>query len=198
MMDNIPMLLVRATIQDCHVVLMWGGLQILPSPGLESESGWSYESGIKQGFRISNWTGFVDLSVFWTEYKNMMEFTFGVYDSITYEQIFDIYQYGDNPVGFQSQNVGLAQIRGVEFVLTGKGEIGSIPVSIMTGYTYTNPVDLNSDSVYLVTKSNQNNILKYRFFHLVKSNLQFGYKQFRFGTSWIYTSHIENIDAFFC
>ncbi len=61
-----------------------GSLNIFPNPTLKSEKGWSAEIGIKQGIRISKWNAYIDLAAFLTEYREMIEFTFGVYkpDSI--------------------------------------------------------------------------------------------------------------------
>ena len=43
------------------------------------EWGWSAELGVKQGILLGSWSGFADLALFWTEYENMIEYTFGDY-----------------------------------------------------------------------------------------------------------------------
>ncbi|MEA3443927.1 MAG: TonB-dependent receptor [Bacteroidota bacterium] len=185
------------TIAEKYTYTILSGLQILPNPNLKSETGWSTEIGIKQGIKIGNWKGYVDIAAFVTEYKNMMEFSFGVYDSITYLPIYDISQYGSNPVGFQSRNVGQARISGLEFSLNGTGSIGIFDIDFLGGYTYMIPIDLNSDSIYRSTKTNSDNFLKYRFSHSAKADLEIGYEKLSCGISWLYVSHIRNIDKYF-
>ena len=185
------------TIAEKYTYTNLSGLTIIPSPNLKSETGWSSEIGIKQGLKISNWTGYIDIAAFWTEYQNMMEFTFGVYDTASYEPIYDMLQYAGQLIGFQSRNVGQARISGIDVNITGQGKIGQIPVRLLAGYTYTYPIDMNTDSIYLATKTNANNILKYRFFHSVKADVELSYHKFIFGISYVMNSHIENIDAFF-
>lgn len=185
------------TIAEKFTYTNLGGLQILPSPELQSETGWSTEIGLKQGIKIANWKGYIDIAAFLTEYTNMMEFSFGVYDSITYEPIYDISQFGFNPVGFQSRNVGQARISGIEFSMNGTGSVGIFEVGLLAGFTYMEPIDLNSDSIYRSTKSNDDNFLKYRFSHSAKADLEFGYKKYSFGISYIFNSQIKNIDKYF-
>ena len=62
------------TVLEKFISTATGGITIAPNPDLKSETGWSAEFGVKQGFKIGNWQGFVDLAGFWTEYDNMMEF----------------------------------------------------------------------------------------------------------------------------
>ena len=49
------------------------GLEIYPNPDLEPESGWSTEIGIKQGVRVGNWMGYLDVAAFLMQYDDMME-----------------------------------------------------------------------------------------------------------------------------
>ena len=190
-----------------------GGLTIFPNVNLQSETGWSAELGIKQGFKLSGWSGYADVAGFWTEYKEMMEFTFGYYNPYTYEPL-DI---KNNPndsafyinyiiangidkvtdcIGFQSRNVGNAQITGVDITVTGSGKLFGIPATLLAGYTYTNPIDMNvkvPDSL----KSTKSNILKYRNYHSAKADIEFKIKKISTGLSMIYTSRMINIDKAF-
>ena len=185
------------TIAEKFTYTNLSGLTIIPSPSLQSETGWSSEVGIKQGIKISNWTGYIDVAGFWTEYQNMMEFTFGVYDTATYEPIYNMLDFGGQLIGFQARNVGQARITGIDANITGQGDIGPISTRILAGYTYTYPIDMNTDSVYLATKTNANNILKYRFFHSVKTDVEMSYNKFIIGVSYVMNGPVENIDAFF-
>ncbi len=170
-------------------------LRLFPNPDLTEEMGWSCEVGLKQGFKIQDWSGYIDVAGFWTEYKNMIEFAFGLYnpDTVTVT-LFNISDW----LGFQAQNVGRAQIKGLDFTLAGQGQIGQFGVSILAGYTYMYPLNLNNDSLYLITKSDSaSNMLKYRFNHLAKADLQVDYKKWSVGWSMRYNSVMTNVDAIF-
>jgi outer membrane cobalamin receptor len=118
------------------------------------------------------------------EYQNMMEFTFGVYmpDTATVPTLDDI--------GFKSLNIGQARITGIELTTGGSGYVNGIPVHFFAGYAYMDPVDLSTDTL-------ENNILKYRYHHSVKGDLQVDYHSFSAGISLIYTSFMERIDNAF-
>ena len=44
------------------------GYFVYPNEDIRPESGWSSEIGVKQGFQIGNWKGYVDLSAYWMEF----------------------------------------------------------------------------------------------------------------------------------
>ena len=164
-----------------------GALNIFPNPYLDPETGWNTEIGIKQGFSISNIKGFLDISGFLTEYKDMIEFNFGVYtpDSVTIPTF--------DHVGFKALNTGMARITGFEISLTAEGQSGFLKTHGQIGYTYLNPIDLtippdNPDTL---------NLLKYRFKHSFKTNLEFSRKKIRLGTTIIFRSKTERIDEIF-
>ncbi len=61
-----------------------------------------------------------------------------------------------------------------------------------------NPLSLNKDSTYRQTFSDtSSNMLKYRFKHLAKIDVQLNYKKISFGLSSRYNSNMVNIDAIF-
>ena len=74
------------------------------------------------------------------------------------------------------------------------------------GYTYINPKTLNPDYVYAVdirgdslsyvntSVDPSNDILKYRFLHTFKGDIEFDIHAFSFGISAKYFSRIENLD----
>jgi len=170
------------SIAEKYTATSLGSLNIFPNPMLSSEKGWSAETGLRQGFRINRWRAFADLAFFWMEYDNMIEFTFGVYkpDSVDIPTLDD--------VGFKSLNVGKARITGVEIDLTGTGHIGRVPLKLFMGYTYMNPQDLSADS---------STILKYRYKHSFKGDVEFNFKRFSTGMSFIYRSFMVRIDEAF-
>ena len=172
------------TIAEKYTAANLGSLNIFPNPDLQSETGWSSEIGVKQGFTIRNWSAFVDVAAYWTEYDNMIEFIFGVYkpDSADFPTLDDI--------GFKSQNVGKARINGIDIGISGSGKAGKLPLTLFAGYTYMNPVDLSSDTL-------ENNILKYRYRHSFKADVDLQVRKFSFGLSAIYRSFMERIDEAF-
>ncbi|MDG1842404.1 MAG: TonB-dependent receptor [Crocinitomicaceae bacterium] len=172
-----------------------GGLNIFPNADLNPETGWAAELGIKQGVKIGEWKGMIDISGFVNQYNNMMEFTFGIYnpDSIqlTSQNIYDW-------IGFQAKNAEKARITGVEFSFNSIGSIGPVEIISLIGYTYMNPVSLNSDSSYLSQFSDPtSNMLKYRFRHLAKADIELNYKKISLGFSSRYSSFMSNIDKMF-
>jgi iron complex outermembrane receptor protein len=172
------------SIAEKYAATSLGARNIFPNPDLQPETGWSLESGVKQGLELGNWNGYIDIAGFWTEYKDMVEFTFGVYkpDSVPYPSLKDI--------GFKCLNVGNARISGVDVLFTGQGELYGIPVIFFLGYTYTNPIDLNPDS-------SGSSVLKYRFYHSAKGDVELDISKFSTGLSIIYNSKVINIDQVF-
>lgn len=171
-----------------------GALKIFPNDTLHPETGWSGEIGFRQGFKVRSWNGFCDISGFWTQYHNMIEFTFGHYypDSIAGNPTIADYL---NYMGFKACNISNAQINGFEITVAGEGNIFGLPSSLLCGYTYTNPIDLdlNRDSL----KSSKGHILKYRFYHSVKFDFEITYKKLIIGAGMAYNSFMINIDKAF-
>lgn len=171
-------------------------LKIFPNNSLQPERGWSAEIGIKQGFSISKFRGFIDVAGFWTEYHNMMEFVFDIYapaGKATGAAFTDALSYG----GFKSQNVGNGQIKGIEVSLSGAGKIGPFGVNVFAGYTYIDPINPTYDPKKDTLGLPYLNVLKYRNRHLFKSDLQLDYKFVSIGWSVRYQSFMENIDKRF-
>lgn len=195
------------SIAEKYISTQVGGLIIFPNQNIQAESGWSAEVGLKQGIKIGKFKGYLDVAGFVTGYKNMMEFTFGFYESdgtpwdrdvLGHPSIFENF-------GAQSKNVENAIIKGGEISLMGTGEIGKINVTTLIGYTYIDPqstMDRNnmdaSDSAYLATFSDTSSLtLKYRSKHMFKGDVQLDYKKFSVGASSRYLSFQENIDYTF-
>jgi outer membrane receptor protein involved in Fe transport len=179
-----------------------GALNVFPNPGLRPEIGWAAELGIKQAIKIGkDWKGLLDISGFVNQYDNMMEFTFGLYlpDNNTAISLDPNNEnYFGNFVGFQAQNAEKARITGFEVSFNSQGKIKEVELTSLIGYTYMNPVSLNSDSAYLETFSDSGStVLKYRFNHLFKADIEAKWKGFSIGASARYNSFMSNIDAVF-
>lgn len=180
------------SIAEKYISTNVSALKIYPNYNLQPERGWGAEIGIKQGFKISNFKGFLDVAGFWTEYENMVEFVFDIYGPKTGFFVNDV-KYA----GFKSQNTGRARINGIDAAITGAGKIGPVGVTILTGYTFTNPIDPNFDATKDTLGLPGLNVLKYRNRHLYKGDIQLDYKKISIGYSIRYSSFMENIDRRF-
>ncbi len=186
------------TIAEKFINTQIGILSIFPNPNLQSETGWSAEIGYKQGFKIGGFKGYTDLSLFWTKYFDMMEFTFGGVDQTLF--------------GFQSVNVGNTEIRGVEWSVAGRGKLGAFETDLIMGYTFIDPkfqhfypdttglefTDNVRDGYFnAIFSSSDENILKYRNKHSFKFDIETKYKGFSVGFAGRYLSFMEAVDSVF-
>ena len=183
------------TVAEKFISTNVNGLPVLPNPDLKPETGWSAEIGARQEFKIAGLHGFLDLAGFRQEYKNMMEFTFGYWvppgtanpnDPITMLTHF----------GAKSINVGRARITGAEISAAVDGTIGKTRITVFGGYTYILPIELDYDSATSGGTYN-GNILKYRYEHTAKIDVQADYKKWSTGLSIRYNSFMKNIDRSF-
>lgn len=167
------------------------GFPVLPNPNLEFETGWSGELGVKQGFKISNFEGFIDLAAYIFRYENMIEFNLVGF-------------------GFSAVNIGDTEIKGYEVTVAGRGKLFGLPTSILTGYTYANPryeefdtTPIGPDGIATEGQINANNssseenILKYRFEHTFKFDIETEIKNFSVGIAAFYNSYMRAIDNAF-
>jgi iron complex outermembrane receptor protein len=183
------------TIAETYICTNAGGFFVSPNPGLQSETGWSGELGIKQGFKVSSFEGFLDISAFILRYQDMIEF---------------------NLVGssfgatFQATNIGSTEIRGYEVSLQGRGDIFGLPTLFLAGYTNVDPTFGEFDTTPAAAgetptlgqinsnnSSSDDNILKYHSRHMFKFDLETKIKQFSVGLAIQQASNIEAIDAAF-
>jgi iron complex outermembrane receptor protein len=172
-----------------------GALNIFPNEMLRPEIGWAGEIGIKQGVKMGDWKGMIDVSGFINQYSNMIEFSFGIYnpDSVvlTANNINDW-------VGFRAMNAEKARISGIDASFNSMGKIGEFEIISLIGYTYMNPISLNNDPAYRLSNSDTTqNLLKYRFKHLAKADVEVNYKRYSLGISMRYNSFMSNIDRVF-
>ena len=158
------------------------GFAISPNLDLRSERGWSAEIGIKQGIKINGFKGLIDFALFQTEYQDMLEFTFS--------NVFAI--------GFQSQNIGNSIIRGVDISIAGEGQLfNNIPLKALVGYTYLDPRFQDFGEFEKTSSSSEENILKYRYQHTGKLDIETGFPKFNLGVAGFYYSNLEAIDRLF-
>jgi iron complex outermembrane receptor protein len=136
-------------------------IKIVPNDSLKPERSVSFEIGGSQ------WLGervFLDLALFQSDY-------------------YDLIEAGVNPNRFEIlfSNITRARIRGLEFGI--KTDWFDRFLSTDFSYTYTDPVDLN-----------QNTVLKFRTRHLFYASLSANYRQLRTEVNFRYVSRVEAID----
>lgn len=187
------------SIGERYIRTTSGGFGFFPNSDLKSENSWNTEVGMKQFFKIGGFKGFADVAGFYQEYQNFIEFNAGVWGNSP--------NFADN-IGFRFLNTGLARVTGVDFSLSGIGEIAKdFSITLLAGYTYSHPVALKPNLVYAHTNIDYSyrststdttgNILKYRIEHLGKADIEFNYKIFMLGFSYRYYSYMKNIDKAF-
>lgn len=189
------------TIAEKFLFTTVGGLFVFPNPDLLPETSWNSELGVKQTIRMGDWYCFLDIAAFWQEYHNMIEYNYAL--------------WGPDSAGFKFVNTGDTRVRGVDFSLTGEGKIfRRFGLSLLAGYTYTLPQAV--DPYYIYAKENPGEgfipkelnyintssdttdyILKYRFQHLAKADMEITYKALALGVSERYYSFMQNIDKTF-
>ena len=159
-----------------------GGITVIPNPSLIPETGWSAEIGIKQGFKVSNFNGYLDVALFASEYNDMMEF------GLNLDTIFG------NFIAFQSNNVGNTRITGIDFSLAGEGALLGMPTTLLAGYTYIKPIFQDFTEEVKDNSSVDYNVLKYRYRHTLKFDVESRFQMFSLGLAAIYNSKMEAID----
>ncbi|MFZ1633555.1 MAG: TonB-dependent receptor [Chitinophagales bacterium] len=177
-----------------------GSLFIFPNPDLLPEYGWNAEFGIKRAIDADLFKGYADIAFYVTDYYEMTEFTFNFYP--------------DEGAGFKSLNTSRARIGGIEFTLGGEAVLGKGKLNWLGGYNYIYPADISGDSSNLevgnfmqnfidgfTAKSTDtaflNKVLKYRFRHMLKMDINYEINRWSFGTDISYFSLMENLDAIY-
>ena len=191
------------TIAERFIKTNVGAAQIYPNPLLKPEQSMNFELGIKQGFKIGKFMGYFDAAGFYQRFNNTIEFTFAQWGS------FSDPGFG---LGFRSANIGKSRVWGAEASIMGTGKLTKdLTMNVLIGYTYTNPQVLDPDYAYATDNSgkvltNRNTsdtvnsngkLLKYRYEHLVRADVEFIYKKLMVGASFRYNSMMRNIDNAF-
>ncbi len=209
------------SIAEKFIVTGLGAIHIFPNPDLVAENSYNAEIGLKQGFRIGKFYGFVDVAAFQQEYENFIEFTFGQWKyvrPINFDNNIDRFvKEVTESIGFKSVNTGRAKVRGAEISILGEGMIGDIKIQTLAGYTYTLPQSTTPNYAYGTPPNGPNNnpripaiynytstssdtsnhILKYRLQHLIRADIALTWNQIQWGISARYNSHMQNIDRAF-
>ncbi len=163
------------------------GAYAVPNFRLQPESNWSAEVGLKQGFKISKWVFYADLSAYFTRYKNQIEFL-----NVKKSDIDSSIRVNIPPSYFifaQAKNIAATQVWGIEFSAIGTGKIFGVPLNFLLGYNYMNPRNLNWDP-----KNPNSQYLNYRIDHSAKADVQTTIKSFIIGFTAIYIGRMQKID----
>lgn len=191
------------TITERFIKTGVGNFGVFPNPNLKPESSWNAEIGIKQGLKLGKVMGYLDIAGFWQEYQNTIEYMFGIWHELT-----DV-QAMSSSAGFMFLNTGESRVTGLDASFTGAATITKkSTMTFMIGYNYIVPKTLTPDYVYATDSLNRvfsynstsldpsKGILKYRFLHNVKADVEFVYaKKLAIGVSAKYFSKMINMDA---
>ncbi len=192
------------TITERYISTKAGLFGVYPNPDLKPETSNNFEVGLKQGFKLGNCLGFFDVAGYYQHYDNTIEYLFGTWES-------------KNPfiVGFKFLNTGESRVRGVDLslILSTPETNKKFGITALIGYTYVEPVSLSPDLIYAKDSSSANggqklsyinssmdttgNILKYRFKHMLKGDVEFKIFKATVGFSYKYYSRMLNIDKAF-
>lgn len=183
-------------------------LNVLPNPNLVPEKGWTAEIGVQQGFKIAGFLASADFAIFMQDYDSMIDFRFGQYNKPTIEN-------PDPMLGFKAFNVGHIRAGGFDLSLQGEGKIKDLMIRILTGYTYSLPVNMSADeslrdygnytklffeSISIPKAQDgshlKNVIMPYRNRTTAKFDIDLAYRKFTFGYSLFYYSIYEKVDNF--
>jgi outer membrane receptor protein involved in Fe transport len=194
------------SVTEKYIFTNEGGLFILPNPNLKPETSQSTEAGIKQGFKLLNFFGYLDVAAFWQNYQNTIEFNYARWDTSA----------EGNPItGFKRVNTGSSRVRGIDISLAGNGKLfGGIELTLLAGYTYALPQTTDPDYAYAVenpkyyikpqqlsynktSTDTTDDILKYRFRHTAKMDAELSWKFLAIGGDVRYYSFMQNIDKTF-
>ena len=178
------------SIAEMFVDAELSSFKVFPNPELGPEKGWSAEVGIKQGISVGSLKGYADLALFWTEYEDMIEYTFGYYPPDTLKL------HPSEYVGYKALNIENATIMGAEASVMLQGKIGPVNLNMTAGYTFMDPVDpLMVDSLGRIDTDEY--VLKYRRRHLMKSDLNAEFGSLSAGINVQYNSRMIRVDEAF-
>jgi iron complex outermembrane receptor protein len=173
-------------------------INIYPNIDVVPEQGWNAEVGHKAIWEKEELQVTWDNALFLTRYRNLIEFTFGRWGALT-DTLFGL--------GYKSVNVPDAQIGGWETSVNVNGKYRGWEWHGLGGYTYLLPVDLSQydggknlgqyGQSLLTEFSSQDTasyILRYRFKHMAKFNLDVSKGKWGAGVGWRYYSFMQKVD----
>ena len=150
-----------------------GGVGVYPNHDIKPESGYNAELGYKQLYKFGPVSGVLDVAGFYTEYRNMIEYQFGLFRNSDYTMINSMSDVMSEVngmineikttkslsnagigIGAQFVNVGHARIYGAEVSTQGKVDIKKdMGLQYAIGYTFTMPEDLDNENRIALEKT---------------------------------------------
>jgi len=192
------------TITERYIRTAVGSFGVYENPDLNPEKSWNAEVGVNQGFKIGKYLAQIDIAAFIQQYENTIEYLFGFWDPNP------DFLAGDPLAGFKFLNTGKSQVTGFDITLNGTGKIGkNFSMTNILGYNYINPITLEPDLIYAdnnnlifpqeysfrkTSQDTTTNVLKYRFKHTFKADIEFNFKGISIGYTIKYFSKMENLD----
>jgi outer membrane receptor protein involved in Fe transport len=171
------------SIAEKHAATTLGSVKIIPNPLVQPESGWNAELAVKQGLLKGKYEGFIDLALFYTQNKDLIEYVFATYyDPIT--------QTAD--IGFKARNIEYSRVYGFEAEFLLNTSIGGLKSYCTGGYVYIYPVEFNP-----FTNKNTGNFLKFRRQHALSLGGGTRWGAFDLNLQATARSKILNIDEVF-
>jgi iron complex outermembrane receptor protein len=171
------------SIAEKHASTTLGSVTIFPNPGILPESGWSLETGVKQGLSFGEITGQIDASLFMSENINMIEYFLSFYTDP---------ETNTASTGFKATNIGQSRVYGGEAEILLTRSFGKLNSTFTAGYTYIYPVEFNPS-----TNKNTGIYLKYRRKHSGKASLYIAWQKLFSEINLYARSKILRIDDFF-
>lgn len=167
-------------------------LRRYPNPNLEMERGWTAELGYKKTYRIGDWYAYSDLALFWMEYDNLIQETFGAVPNLLTADSSDFW----SEPGLWLQNAGAARIAGADLSLFSEGKIGKVPLRVWGGYTFSYPEQRDSSDAagFLgnmgegLSESLRQRSLPYRNLHTFRLDVQSQLGRLSIGAAFNYQS----------
>jgi len=203
------------SVVEKYILKDIGGVGAFPNSSLKAERGYNAEIGFKQGYKIGKLKGFFDVAAFYTRYRDMIEFRFGLFDKKTFDymdslsDLIGMITSGNGiGVGAQFTNVGRAEIYGVDASVSGIYDFNpDTRLTFNMGYVYTEPRDMdadkrreeeaaNTDLLAMKSKSNDSKYLKYRQKHSIKGVFDVEWKRLSLGTNIAWKSKSLAVDYF--
>lgn len=188
------------SIAESFTTTRVGVINVYPNPKLSPELGSNIELGARKVFKKERISGYFDFAGFIMRYDDMIEYNASFWGEFR-PPLFGF--------GFIPLNIGETRISGLEYSVALEGEFNKTHYRLLAGYTFTFPEIMNptdtfaTDSVgfgqtFQNTSSNpENGILKYRYQHLVKLDLQLERGPWSGGISLRLNDFMQNIDSIF-
>lgn len=157
------------TLAERYVTTRAFGFDVIPNPGLEPETAWSFEVG--NALPLRSW-GRLDAALFWTEARQLLEPTFvQVVDTVTKDTVEKI----------QIRNISRARLRGLDLSLTVTPLGPAFTATV--AYLLLDARDVGTDSV-----------LAFRPRHLFTLGADYRWHALSVGGDFRYSSRIERIE----